>query len=213
MKASPLREKPQDTYTDAQVINAILNHRTANHLILKWFFNRAREYALGYLQKSYTQLDPEEWDVIFANTNLKIVSRFRKGLNLGEAATLRTYYTSVAKFAALDFVRSRKADSDFQEVVEDQVIVVPTVQENLEQSERLQSIRAWLVKVLANEGQVEVLLLHAKGFSYQEMLDNTTYNSEGACRNALMKGKKKISEYLLQYPVEARKLRALLEDR
>lgn len=213
MKANPLPRNFEPTYTDGQVITAILNNRDPNHLILKWFFNRAREYALGYLQKSYPKLETEEWDVVFANTNLKIVSRFRKGLVLNEETSLITYYTSVAKFAALDFVRDLKAEQRFQEVEEDQVIVLPTVQKNMEKNERSQEIRQWLIRIVGNEEQVNVLLLHTSGLSYQDILEETSYKSEGACRNALAKGKKKITNYLLLFPAIAEKLRALLEDR
>lgn len=212
MKANPLHPNFGVAYSDEQVIDAILDLRNENNLILKWFFNRARDYALGYLRSRYPRLAAEEWDVIFANTNLKVVTRFRKGISLHADTSLTTYYTSVAKFATLDYARSRQEEQRYQEVEEHQAIMAPQVQEHMEKEERSREIRQWLVNVVGNDEQVEVLLLHARGFSYNDMLEKTGYKSEGACRNAFLKGKKKITEYLLKHPDDAKKLRELLES-
>lgn len=210
MKANPLHRNSGKAYSDEQVIDAILDHEHKDHLILKWFLNKARDYTIGYLQKQYPNLRREEWDVVFANTNLKLFTRLRKGMTLNEGTSLTTYYTGVAKFAALDFVRDRQDGPQHQEVEERDAVAPPEVHEKMEQAERIKEIRQWLYNVVQNEEQVNILLMHARGFSYQEMLDRTSYKSEGACRNAMMKGKKKISAYLLEHPEDAKKLKTLL---
>ena len=56
------------------------------------------------------------------------------------------------------------------------------------------------------------MLLNAEGLSYKEILPETNYESEAACRNALVKGKKKIATYLQNNPKTAEILKKLLKN-
>lgn len=209
MDPRPIQPSGHDAYSDEQVLHALRSGSDRNHLVLKWFFNQARAYALGYLQKKYPDLNAPEWDVVFANVNLKLITRVRNGLQLTDNTRLTTYYTSVAKFAALDFLADRKATA-YVGVEADQVQEKPKVLGQLEDSDRSRQIQAWLQRIVGNEEQVKVMLLQAKGYSFKEIVALTSYHSAGACRNAVLKGKNRVSEYLAAHPAEAEKLRALL---
>jgi len=208
MESNPFHSVSGPVYSDRQILDAIQSGNDHSQLVLKWFFGHVQEYALGFLRRQYPNLDPVEWDVVFANTNLKLISRVRKGLVLSTDTRLSTYYVSVAKFAALDFVRERQPDH--LPVQEGDLREGPKIMDQLDEEDRSRYVRDWLYRVLQNTEQVQVLLLQTKGYSYREIVDQTNYSSEGACRNALLKGKQKISAYLLDYPQEANKLRALL---
>jgi len=43
-------------------------------------------------------------------------------------------------------------------------------------------------------------------------VQQTEYKSEGACRNAYLKAKKKIIAYITQYPEQGKRLKKLLQD-
>lgn len=209
MKANPLHSRSKEAYTDQQVFEAIRNSGDQSQLILKWFFAYVRAYSLRYLAKKYPELEAPEWDVVFAHTNLKLITRVKKGLVLEKETKLSTYYTSVANFAALDFVRDRQENTEL--LVENHPAVQdPVVIGSMERKERAVQIRDWLTKVVGYEDQVTVMLLHTKGYTYREIVEKTGYQSEGACRNALLKAKKKVSSYLVKNPDEAAGIRALL---
>ncbi len=210
MESNPFHSTSGPAYSDRQVLDAIQSGNDHGQLVLKWFFGHAQEYARQFLRKQYANLDSPEWDVIFANTNLKLIKRIRNGLELSGTTKLATYYVSVAKFAALDYVREQR--EDHLPVREDDRLEQPQVEIRLEAEERSRYVREWLSNVLQNAEQVKVLLLQTKGYSFREIVERTDYNSEGACRNALLKGKQKISTYLLENPEESAKLRALLLD-
>lgn len=211
MDPNPFQPTNRKGYSDEQVLDALRSGNDRSHLVLKWFFGQARTYTLGYLQKKYPGLDPAEWDVIFANTNLKLITRIRKGLQLAEGTRLTTYYTSVAGFAALDFVADRKGTTH-EAVVEDQAQQNPEIVGKMEARERAQRIQEWLQQIIGHDEQVKVLLLQAKGYSFKEIVDLTNYHSEGACRNAALKGKNKMGAYLSEHPAAAKKLKALLQQ-
>ena len=67
-----------------------------------------------------------------------------------------------------------------------------------------------LVDITKNEDQVQVMLLFSKGYSYKEIVLKTNYKSEGACRNAYGKAKKKVVEFILANPQKGQELRRLL---
>lgn len=184
----------------------------SNVATVNWFFENARLYAQKYLIKDYPNIDKPEWDVIFANVNLKFITRIKNGMELRPETRLATYYTSIAKFAVLDFVRDRKAHHQYQFIQEQQAVEPPLIERKMEREERAREIEAWLFRIVENKDQVKVLLLQAEGWAYKDILLQTDYQSEGACRNALLKGKKKIAEYLIKYPEVARSLKKLLQD-
>lgn len=197
---------------DQQILAAIRDHRGAGSRLLTTFFQGARNYALCYLRNQYPDLDESAWETIFTNVDVKLVTRVRKGLELKEGTRLTTYYTSVAKFAALDFVRDRQRAQSHEEVLPNQAIEPPAIEGKMEQEERSQRIRQWLEEVISNQDQVEVLLYHTQGYTYKEIVGLTNYRSEGACRNAWVKGKKKITEYLMEHPEAVRVFRKLLQE-
>lgn len=203
--------KQKDLYNDEQVIASILAANDANQLVLNWFFQTSRKYAQSYLTPIYPNIEGLGWDVIFANVNLKFITRIKKGLTLNPDTKLTTYYTSIAKFAALDFVRDQQDQQNYQSIEEGQIVEDPSIVKNMEREERSQEIKVWLSRIIGNEDQVKVLLLQAEGLSYKDIVNQTVYQSEGACRNASLKGKKKIADYLVQNPESAKVIRKLLQ--
>ena len=81
-----------------------------------------------------------------------------------------------------------------------------------EQTQIADLIQEKLLQITENPQQVSVILLVSKGYKYKEIIQKTGYQSEGACRNAYMKAKKKIINYFLRHPGEGEKLRALIQE-
>lgn len=192
-------------------MQAIREEEQAGQQALRWFLEQVKDYALGYLQRKYPHLTAADWAIVLANANLTLVQRVRKGLQLKAETRLSSYYVSVADFATLDFIREYQeevTDDDIPEAVEPPLILA-----EMAARERAEAIRKWLIAVIGNEQQVQVLLLHTRGYSHQDIVAFTDYDSEGATRNALLKGKKKIARYLLQHPEQAQKIRSLLLDK
>lgn len=204
----------KDHYMEDQlVIKAIVSGHGTDSFVLKKFFSYAAQYAKAYWQSKYPNLYPEDWDFIFANVNYKIVTRFKKGLQLNESTKLTSYFTTITGYAILDFIRERKDAPQVQ--VEDiawELGEPAKATEKIESSEIATIIKERLEKWVGNQEQVKVLLLYNKGYSYKEILKLTTYQSEGACRNAVVKGKKKITAYLQNHPKEAAFIKELLQN-
>lgn len=197
-------------FEDTEVLSAIRSSGRESEQAIRWFINSARVYAKRYLARKYPEFDENTWDSLFANVDIKFVSRLRKGIELQEGTKLTTYYTSIAKFAALDQLNERKVSAYTQEVEDHQAIAPADIERRLDREESQKLIREWLHQIVGNEQQVLVMLLQAEGLSYKEILDQTEYQSEGACRNAVVKGKKKITQYLLRFPEAAHTLKSLL---
>ncbi|MCB0630650.1 MAG: hypothetical protein R2824_06305 [Saprospiraceae bacterium] len=209
MSIKKLKSESKRSAIEEQVLTNIRNG-DSNVEAVNWFFKNSRDYAQQFLIKYYPNLEKFEWDAIFANVNLKFTTRIRNGIELQPGTRLTTYYTSIAKFAALDFVRDQQYRNNFQEVNDHQVIELPAIEGKLEREERAREIQAWLMRIIGNMDQVKVLLLQADGVAYKDIVVQTGYQSEGACRNAVVKGKKKIAEFLLENPESAQALRKLL---
>lgn len=204
----------KDHYMEDQVvIDAIVSGHGSKSSVLINFFSYAAQYAKAYWQSKYPNLYPEDWDFIFANVNYKIVTRFKKGLQLNEGTKLKSYFTTITGYAILDFIKERREAPQVQveEIAWDlgEPAKAPSV---LESSEISIIIKERLEKWVGNREQVKVMLLFAKGYSYKEILKLTTYQSEGACRNAVVKGKKKVSAYLQNHPEEAAFIKNLLQN-
>ncbi|MEY2904277.1 MAG: hypothetical protein RJA52_293 [Bacteroidota bacterium] len=179
--------------------------------LLKDFFSFAKNYSQSYWQGKYPRLNNEEWDFIFANVDFKIITRFKKGLQLQEGTKLTSYYTTVTGFAILDFIQDQtKSRKIAIEDVAWEIGEPAPIEEELNSKESALIIKKKLAEWIGNEEQVKVLLLFTKGYSYKEILELTNYKSETACRNALVKGKKKIAEHLNSHPQDAQMIKDLL---
>ncbi len=211
MNPDSISQKVSPAYTDEQVLEALRRSNDSGQLILKWFFAVARDYAQQYLFRQFPGLGPMEWDVVFSNTHLRLLTRARKGLELNEGTQLTTYYTGVAKFATMDYIQDRKK-SESSPIDEYVRIEYPALEEEMDRKGRTTRIREWLQKVVGNTEQVEVLLWHARGYSFREIVEKTGYESEGACRNANMKGRNKITKHLLDHPESRIYIEKLLKN-
>lgn len=212
MKSTSMDSPSGPAYSDDQVLAAIRSTDHSGQGALQWFFGQVKDYARGYLTGKYPNLTGAEWDTVFSNTDVRLLRRVRNGLTLESGTRLSSYYVSVADFAALDVIRERPKAHDSGPLEAD-LVEPPRIVEDMESSERSAAIRKWLMAVIGNEDQVKVLLLFTKGYSHQEIMGYTHYDSEGACRNALLKGKKKIAQYLLAHPDQAQAIRSLLTDK
>jgi len=197
-------------YTDEQVLVALKSGtQPKDHLLLKHFFSEVHAYAFGCWQKKYARLSKEDWAVVFSNSDWKLVSRLKNELVLKEQTTLKTYYTGIVDYAVLDFLAEKKK-TKVLDIPQHTYIVAH--QHHFEKEELAENIRKMLVDIVGNKEQVKVLLLQAKGYSYEDIVQETTYISNGACRNACLKGKKKLTAYILKYPAEGKRLRKLLME-
>lgn len=199
------------TYTDEQVMAAVNSEHPYQQLVLKWFLTQVREYAIGYWRKKYRRLKEEEWEVVLANTNLKVISRIKNGLELRAGTRLNTYYTSVVGYAILDFLEDKKEKKHLPLTGQEQELphAIPATN-RLEKEQMALLIKEELERITGNSEQVKVILLYSRGYSYKEIVERTEYQSEGACRNAFLKGKKKIIEYIVANPQAGRKLKAMI---
>ncbi|HMQ08530.1 MAG TPA: hypothetical protein PKC30_14615 [Saprospiraceae bacterium] len=211
MKTETRQSETVIHYSDDDVFQAMRRGNHQDQVVLNWFFVWIRSYALGYLKRLYPDFEREDWDTIFSVTDEKILRRIKKGLILQEGTQLSSYYTGVARFAALDFIQDRRKTETL--LVEENVrIEYPSLEEKMDHEGRAIRIRVWLQKVVDNTEQVEVLLWNARGYSFREIVEKTGYESEGACRNAHMKGRKKIAQYILDHPEARMYIEKLLKN-
>jgi len=197
---------------DESVLRCIRTNNLHNAgRIVHVFFNIAKSYSLQYWQPKYPILEDYEWDVIIANANLKLITRIKNGWQKKENVQLTTYYTSVVGYAILDYLQDKKKGPQL-EVNERDAVIEASVEGALNEKERTKQIHDTLKAIVDNDDQLTVLLLYAEGYSYKEIMEQCNYQSEGACRNAFVKAKKKISDYLVKHPEQAKRLKRLLMD-
>jgi len=193
--------------TDKQVIVAMKNG--TDQLVLKWFFEDVKGYAIGVWRKKYRDITDEVWEDVFTDATIKLITRVKKGLVLKEGTKLKSYFTMVVEYTVLDhFAKTRKEKTQSFE----SVAFVESSHDvyQFEESQVASLIHQKLQDITENPEQVKVMLLVAKGYRYKEIVEKTGYQSEGACRNAYLKGKKKIVNYLIQHPAEGQELKQML---
>ncbi len=192
-------------------MNAIRSEGNAEPV--NWFLSQTQVYALGTWQKKFPRLQEEDWKAIFSDVHYKLVKRLKGGLTLQAGTKLSSYYTTVVGYAILDHIKKQK-DNQTTEVTNAVIglnTALPTHQFEAEQVAT--AIRNMLVDITKNEDQVQVMLLFSKGYSYKEIVQKTNYKSEGACRNAYGKAKKKVSDFMLANPQKGKELRRLLSSK
>ena len=194
------------TYTDEEVMAAIRNANVVGNLTVKWFLQESKPYAFRYWRKKYSRLSNEEWESIFSDADLKLLTRIKKGLTLKEGTKLKTYYTSVVGYSILDHYESQKKEET--PIPSDASTGITQLEiQTFEASQIAKLVQEKFLQITGNPEQVAVILLVSKGYAYKEIVQKTNYKSEGACRNAYLKGKKKIIEYINNYPNERKQLR------
>jgi len=208
-KYSKNSETNTNGFADTQVIAAIQNDATGDPLALKWFFEDVKHYSLGVWRKKYRDISDEAWNDIFTDSTIKLITRVKKGLTLKEGTRLKSYFTTVVEYSVLDHFAKKKKDKTLP-LISNQRIDSSIDTYAFEEAQIANLIKEKLQEITENTEQVKVILLFAKGYKYKEIVEKTTYKSEGACRNAYLKGKKKIVSYILQYPDEGVALRQML---
>jgi len=196
-------------FADKQVVAAIKNSGGNSQLILKWFFEDVKGYALGVWRKKYRDIPDEAWEDIFTDATIKLITRVKKGLTLKEGTRLKSYFTTVVEYTVLDYFAKNKKEKVLP-LATTQKVEATTDKYQFEESQMAELILQKLQDITENAEQVKVILLVAKGYKYKEIVTKTSYKSEGACRNAYLKGKKRIVNYLIQHPAEGKELKAML---
>lgn len=199
----------QTSFADEQVIAAIKNGATTSQLVLKWFFEDVKGYALGVWRKKYRDLSDDSWEDIFTDSTIKLITRIKKGLVLKEGTQLKSYFTTVVEYTILDHFARIKKEKTISLEKDNRLDATQDIYA-FEEAQVANLIKEKLQEITENAEQVKVILLVAKGYRYKEIVDKTTYKSEGACRNAYMKGKKRIINYILQHPEEGVRLKNML---
>ncbi|MEM1122229.1 MAG: hypothetical protein AAGJ18_17420 [Bacteroidota bacterium] len=196
-------------FADEQVIAAIQAGADGNALALKWFFEDVKGYAIGVWRKKYRDVSDESWEDIFTDSTIKLITRVKKGLQLREGTKLKSYFTTVVEYTVLDHFAKAKKDRtlSFENTARTEAVNDVYAFEEIQVAKLIQEK---LQEITENTEQVKVMLLVAKGYRYKEIVQKTTYQSEGACRNAYLKGKKRIVSYILANPAEGAKLKQLL---
>ena len=203
--------KTSDSYSDKEVMNSIRGEGNAN--AVNWFLDNTQIYAFGTWQKKFPRLQAPDWKVIFSTVHYKLVKRIKGGLTLQAGTKLSSYYTTIVGYAILDHLKEKK-DNQVAEITSVVTGVDTTIPLHHFEAEQIaNAIKNMLVSITKNEDQVQVMLLFSKGYSYKEIVQKTNYKSEGACRNAYGKAKKKVSDYILAYPQKGQELRRLLSSR
>lgn len=196
-------------FADEQVLTAIKNSGGNSQLVLKWFFDDVKDYSLGVWRKKYRDIPNDAWEDIFTDATIKLITRVKKGLTLKEGTRLKSYFTSVVEYTVLDYFGKNKQEKVLPLAATHRV-EASTDKYQFEESQMAELILQKLQDITENAEQVKVILLVAKGYKYKEIVTKTSYQSEGACRNAYMKGKKRIVNYLVQHPAEGKELKAML---
>ncbi|MEM6318269.1 MAG: hypothetical protein AAF960_11410 [Bacteroidota bacterium] len=196
-------------FADEQVIAAIQNGADGNALVLKWFFEDVKGYALGVWRKKYRDVSEESWEDIFTDSTIKLITRVKKGLQLREGTKLKSYFTTVVEYTVLDHFAKVKKDRTYSIENTTRTEAINDVYA-FEEVQIAKLIQEKLQAITENAEQVKVMLLVSKGYRYKEIVQKTTYQSEGACRNAYLKGKKRIVSYILANPAEGAELKQLL---
>lgn len=196
-------------FADEQVYAAIKGSDGTKQLALKWFFEDVKGYALGVWRKKYRDVSEEAWEDIFTDSTIKFITRIKKGLVLKEGTKLKSYFTTIVEYTVLDHFAKTKKEKTLPLVATQQVTGSSDVYE-FEEKQVANLIKEKLQEITENAEQVKVILLVAKGYRYKEVVEKTSYQSEGACRNAYLKGKKRIVNYLLQHPEEGKELKRML---
>lgn len=199
----------KEGFADEQVFAAIHSSDSGSHMALKWFFEDVKGYSLGVWRKKYRDISDESWEDIFTDSTIKLITRVKKGLVLKEGTKLKSYFTSVVEYTVLDHFAKTKKEKTLPLVPTQQLEGSSDVYE-FEEQQVANIIKQKLQEITENAEQVKVILLVAKGYRYKEIVEKTSYQSEGACRNAYMKGKKRIVNYLLQHPQEGKELKRML---
>ena len=205
----PNNSKNAEGFADAQIIDAIQDDATGNPMAIKWFFEDVKHYSLGVWRKKYRGVSEEAWEDIFTDSSIKLITRIKKGLTLKEGTRLKSYFTTVVEYSVLDHFAKTKKEKTLP-LLPNQRIDVSNDTYAFEEAQIANLIKEKLQEITENAEQVKVILLFAKGYKYKEIVEKTTYKSEGACRNAYLKGKKKIVSYILQYPEEGVALKQML---
>ncbi len=191
-------------------MNAIYSE--GNPAPINWFLKKTQVYAFGTWHKKYPRLQEEDWKAIFSDVHYKLIKRIKGGLTLQAGTKLSSYYTTVVGYAILDHLQKLKDNHTAE--VSDAVIDLNTTgpSHQFEKEQIATAIRKMLVDITKNEDQVKVILLFTKGYSYKEIVQKTNYKSEGACRNAYGKAKKKVGDFILANPQKGKELRRLLNS-
>ena len=206
---TPKMTNANKEFADEQVLAAMRDRTDEHSKALRWFFEDVRGYAIGVWRKKYRDLTDEHWNDIFSDASIKLISRVKKGLVLQPGTQLKSYFTTVVEYTVLDhFAQRRKNQTAALDLPPRDESV--TVQHPLEARQTARLIREKLLDITENEEQVKVMLLVAKGYRYKEIIEKTAYQSEGACRNAYTKGKKRVVQYIMDHPAEGKRLRDLL---
>ena len=201
-----------EAFSDAQVIAAIRGNTHGESLALKWFLEDVKNYSLGVWRKKYRDISAESWEDIFTDSSIKLITRLKKGIELKEGTKLKSYFTTIVEYAVLDHFAKVKKDKTLSLEATQRTEAENDTYE-FEATQIANLIKDKLIEITQNPEQVKVILLISKGYRYKEVLEHTSYQSEGACRNAFLKGKKRIVQYILEHPEEGQRLKAMLTGR
>lgn len=151
------------------------------------FFKNKYSYVEGYVMKK-TGISKQDFKEVFNQSFIRIVEKYKNGYRI-EKATFLTIWVQINYYAALDFLskknkkRTLKKDVFFEENYFEKKDLALHIRNNIE-------------KIVGNKEQVKVALLFYKGYKYDEIVAMTSYKTNGAARNALMKAKQKVAAYL-----------------
>ena len=203
--------KARISFSDEEVINSIRGIGNAD--AVNWFLKNTQVYAFGTWQKKFPRLQDEDWKIIWSDVHFKLIKRIKGGLTLQAGTKLSSYYTTIVGYAILDHLKEQK-DTQVAEITSTIIGLNPDLPAYHFEAEQIAiSIKNMLVDITKNEDQVQVMLLFSKGYSYKEIVLKTNYKSEGACRNAYGKAKKKVAEFILAHPQKGQELRKLLSSK
>ena len=108
-----------------------------------------------------------------------MITRVKKGLTLKEGTRLKSYFTTVVEYTVLDHFAKRKKEKVLPLVATER-ITARNDQYQFEERQMAALIHQKLQDITENTEQVKVILLVAKGYRYKEIVEKTTYKSEGA---------------------------------
>lgn len=196
-------------FDDELIIKNICSENPTQDL-LQCFFKDVRNYAKNYWITKYPRLQPNDWDDILSQVDFVFIKRIKNGLSLHKSK-LASYYTLITKYAILDHINKNKTRNETE--IDDISYTLgepPKFEINIDNIQKSDFLRNKFEEYVKNGEQLKATLLFFEGFSYREILQMTNYKSETACRNAVVKCKKKIKDVLQHNNKELSLLKSML---
>lgn len=198
--------------TDSEIHNAVVGKGPYGEKVFGEFILGVRERAKRQLRKQWKENFKED---MFKDAYQ--ISSVDFWLKSAEAWTgtgkLESYFLSICQNKYTDLYNKEKRLRENKEAKHGKHDKGKNaeVEDNLSRTEFNQIAEKLIHQIIDNENQVSVFKLRVKGYPYKDILPIVNYSSETACRLADQEARRKLAEYWLQNPEEAKEIKKYFE--